>query len=279
MSWPSSPVVDLTLVLLGLYALEGVRWVPNESIAFARRPWGGYAVRGTIRIRERSKGALLLPEPWVPCLERFIVQPSPTAEGLDPESVRRRLEGVRAVLGAATWLPWLLAGHTLFLGPLAAYLLGWGQVVVFWIGGHLLLTLLAATATVRAARREPTLASAGLLELVVPIVIYPPATLRFVEKLVANALSGVDPLAVASVLLDREPFAEMARSRMRRSRSSGNAGSIEAAAPQLGLKAEDLVDAPSREAGSIAYCPQCHAQYRAGLERCSDCGGVTLIPF
>lgn len=359
-----SPVIELALVLGGLYLLEGVRWVPAAAVALARRPWGGFRLRRSTVLRDGAWSAVLLPGPWLPALGQFVVhpwpcalsprgvafEPPPTGDGfvswsalaalrpdgrklivgeqvvaragssraaaalattlrgiaaapqdarearirealeqrLDPARVRACVTRARLALGAGAALPWLLSAQAFVVGPLAAHAWGWGAALAPWIGGYAALAALAVAASARARRRAPDLAAPVRFETVFPLLCYPPAALRFADALFQDALVGVDPVAAAAALLAPGEVAGVLHDRLgrldaARGRSDVDAwfadayrSAVAARMDREGLSHQAIFGAPAPQPGAAAYCPRCRTQYRDGIERCEDCGGLPL---
>ena len=119
-----------------------------------------------------------------------------------------------------------------------------------------------------------------------PLVLFPPAAAHAASQVSRDLFLGFEPAAAAAVLLDAESFRAMAR-RRRADRllaedgsadQDGATWSVGDVAWGLVLQAArqsdaDLLVPPLREdATAGAFCPICHAEYRPGFFRCSDCG-------
>ncbi len=366
--------MNLGLVLLALFLLEGLRWAPRSSRAFCRRPWGGYSTRRPVVLRHGSERGLILPEPWAPCLERlpahaWPVGISPDGWGLadgdggwgpdegalsrlgwseaaaasasgsrvrlrgvpaidagsprsarmladllhelagadpggretviraaiarrfDSREARRRLRRLSRSRRGTTALSWALAVNLFLTVPVLAPLLGPPMNWMIGIAVHLVLTGLAVRAFLRTTRRLGDLAPQDRAGTVATLVLFPPATARFLEAITPEALAGLDPLAAAAALLDREAFAREARARLAEVHESLHDGEVmrwfrkamreqvEALLRREALPPGSVLGAPARQPGAGAYCPRCLAQYRRGVARCSDCPGVALVGF
>ncbi|HVQ35797.1 MAG TPA: hypothetical protein VMT33_07270 [Candidatus Bathyarchaeia archaeon] len=275
-----SPIVELALVLALLFYLEGIRLVPPGTVAFSRRPWGGYEVRGPSFVRPGAAKGVLLPGLWAPALERYVTAPHPRGGRFDARRLRRRLELMKPVVGAASVLPWLLTANMFVLGPVLAQIFGWALVLPLWLGVHVILTALVVRICVKAARELPMLGYEARVETLLSMALYPPAAARFLETLTAKALGDVDPLCVAAVLLDREALARMARERLLDPGvDDARREEIEALLAQEEVPMETVLAPPARQSDSDRFCPRCQAQYRGGVDRCADCRDVALVPF
>jgi len=275
-----SPILELALVLAILFYLEGVRLVPAGTVAFTRRPWGGYQARVPVFFRDRSVKGVLFPGPWAPALARYVTAPHPRGGRFEMRRLRRRMEVMHPFLERAAILSWLFAANMFVLGPLLGQLYGWAVALPVWLAVQAILTALTLRACLRAARHLPLLGYEARIETLVSMALYPPAAARFLEALTARALGDVDPLAVAALLLDREAFASMARERLlEEGLDPAMRFEIEALIVAEDVPLESVLAPPSRQSDSDRFCPRCRTQYRTGVERCADCRDVTLVPF
>jgi len=275
-----SPIAELALVLALLFYLEGIRLVPSGTVAFSRRPWGGWQARVPAFVRPGAAKGVLFPGPWAPVLERYVTAPHPRGGRFDARRLRRRLELMKPLLGPASVLPWLIAANMFVLGPVLAQIFGWALALPLWLGVHVVLTALVVRTCVKAARHLPMLGYEAKIETLLSMALYPPAAARFLETLTAKALGDVDPLAVAAVLLDREELARMARERLLDpDLDPARRDEIETLLEQEEVPMETVLAPPSRQSDSDRFCPRCRAQYRAGVERCADCEDVALVLF
>jgi hypothetical protein len=94
-----------------------------------------------------------------------------------------------------------------------------------------------------------------------------------------------DALTVAAALLPPERFRalaarELARARFSRARTppelapawDARTGALEGLLAATGSSAAEALAPPRRLPDTAGFCPLCRAQYRAGFERCGDCG-------
>ena len=275
-----SPIAELALVLAVLFYIEGVRWVPAGTVAFSRRPWGGYSARVPVFLRDRASKGFLLPGFWAPALERVLVTEQPPSDRFDVRRVRQRMRLLRPFLSSAAPLSWLVTSNLFVVGPAFGQVVGWALALPIWLLVQLVLTVVIVRLCVRAARLLPRLAVEARFEALVPLALYPPATARFLESTFARAFHDVDPLAVAAVLVDRDELARMARARLvEEGLDVHSRREIEALLEREGVSLTAVLAPPSRQSDSGCFCPRCRTQYRAGVERCADCRDVTLVPF
>jgi len=274
-----SPIVEIALVLALLFYVEGVRLVPAGTVAFSRRPWGGWEARGPVFFRAGAAKGLLLPGLWAPALDRYVTAPHPRGGRFDAGRLRRRMELLEP-LGKASILAWLLAANMFVAGPILGQIFGWAATLPIWVAVQVVLTALVVWACVRAGRTLPLLGYHTRGETLVSMVLYPPAAARFLETLTAKALGDVDPLAVAAVLLESGEFARRARERLLdEDLDPERRAEIETLLIEEGVALETVLAPPSRESDSERFCPRCRAQYRSGVETCADCRDVALVSF
>jgi hypothetical protein len=275
-----SPIVELAFVLALLFFVEGVRWVPAGTVAFARRPWGGYRAGVPVFFRAGAAKGFLLPGPWAPALDRYVTAPHARCGRFDADRLRRRLQLMQPLVASASPLSWLLAVNMFVVGPVTAQLFGWALALPLWLGVHLVLTALVVRTCAKAARLLPMLGYDARIESILSMALYPPAAARFLETLTARALGDVDPLAAAAVFLERDAFARMARERLlERDLDPARREEIEELLEREEVPMETVLAPPSRQSDSDRFCPRCQAQYRDGVERCADCRDVALVPF
>jgi hypothetical protein len=96
-----------------------------------------------------------------------------------------------------------------------------------------------------------------------------------------EAFLGFEPLAVAALLLDPQPFRKLEQ-QLRREQAAAHAEGRNGSLPH-----SVMLELVAREAGhaglpalarptpvddtAAAFCPNCSEQYRTGFERCHDC--------
>ncbi|MCP3980536.1 MAG: hypothetical protein GY716_14635 [bacterium] len=208
--------------------------------------------------------------------------------GFDRVEVRRRIRRLRCLIRGTRMLPLLVLLNLFVLGPLSVVMIGRG---VFWaicLAIHVMLAVPVTIAFVRASRRALAPDAVDRVGVSITLLMFAPATARFLEILSCNLLAGMHPLAVASVVLEEEEFARFARGhilairqvqpqdRVQRWFRERLLESIDGLLSRTGLSASRILEAPPREPDAVSYCPRCHAQYRDGPERCADCNGVEL---
>lgn len=247
--------------------------------------------------RVRVAGELAVVAPTAAWAERIRADLAAVAEGGPPprpgrldvaaaralrDRQRRWVAVLRAIAGAASALAlvaWPVAAWAPDRLPLAA-----GPL----LGAIGLLVLAAAGTTwgmLRACGESRGTAAAAALHL----AAYPIAALRPLLHASRSLYRAFDALAIAAALLPREDLRVLAGRELWRARLSRDAAppalarawqarerEIVAVLRQVGMtEAEALApEAPSADAASA--CPLCGAQYRAGFERCKDCGVGTV---
>jgi hypothetical protein len=122
-----------------------------------------------------------------------------------------------------------------------------------------------------------------LLGTLVPLLLFPPAAAHAPSVVLRDLHLGFEPLALARQLLPAlalERFERTGRGLSRR--DDDTAWDVDAlvrdlAALRGGREGPRPLPA-RRDASASSFCPSCGTEYRAGFERCSDCGEA-LVPF
>lgn len=220
------------------------------------------------------------------------------AAGGDPAPDRLDVEAARALRGRQRrYLPALRAASALLFAtafaawPAAAYAPAAAPLspeVVLATAGGLTLAVAALTWAMLAACGEGAGRSAAAA---LHLVAFPVAALRPLVHGPRSLYRRFDALAVAAALLPSDRFGELAARELRRARLSRGATQPELAAfwdrragalrgllAAVGVAEADALAPPPRAPGAAAWCPLCGGQYRAGFERCEDCG-VPAEPF
>ncbi len=203
-------------------------------------------------------------------------------------SFRERQRAFSAPLRAAA--AFLFAG-TFGLWPLAAFgppgLRPPAGALLAGLGWTVLLVGALTALLLRAAGERPWRCAATALHG----ILYPVAALRPLLHATRGLHSRFEAAAIAAAVLPRAAFAALAGCEIRRARLSSEATDRELApfwearerallrlVADAGLREEEALAPPARAAGAAVWCPLCGAQYRAGFERCRDCG-VPAVPF
>lgn len=210
---------------------------------------------------------------------------------LDDREARRRARRLRWALRRFRWLPGALFANLFVLGPVLFATLG----VATWPIPAALHAALAASAAVAFVRVDRKLYPdrGDRFTTVVTMLLFPPAAARYAELLSRDLMAGLHPLAVAAAL-DRDLLDELARRTLRESRRGASESHendaeawyrrafearVSSALERYGLDPRALDEPPPPEAGAVAYCPRCLAQYRSQARDCADCEGIALVPL
>lgn len=130
------------------------------------------------------------------------------------------------------------------------------------------------------------------------IVLYPPAGMRCADKLSVNVLAAYSPAVVLPFLCGRQAaMSDIRKYRVDIERAAQRPASTLSAdadacatwfskvvgdTTRLAWKRMDVdVFGPPTQEDEFAhsYCPRCHAQFREGTSRCSDCDEHPLVAF
>lgn len=157
------------------------------------------------------------------------------------------------------------------------------------------LALLAANALIATTwraldRRFFGTAKTGRWAHLLHLLFLPMHTIRAHDLIGLDVAAGHHPVPLASALLPDEAFKTFAAEYWRRWRFRGPSDPLQlssvvvlprlrACYERLGVSIAELERNPSPLAGSQSYCPCCHAQFVIQGNACSDCFGVTTIPF
>lgn len=113
------------------------------------------------------------------------------------------------------------------------------------------------------------------------MLLSPPEAMLAVYTLGRGLLSGCHPLVVAKAICGEKDFRELAERLARGSliTTPENRASLVQLLHDLGLRFDDLIHAPTRDAECQSYCPRCLAQFTEDPMRCPDCTGVKTERF
>jgi hypothetical protein len=219
---------------------------------------------------------------------------------LDAREAARKLDEVRGAAWNAGIIAWTLSVWVLVISPLAAAIVGLATVWPLIVAGHLTLTGCAAlslrplrTGVLGGPDRE-------LWSLVLTMLLYPPAALRFAETATRDVLAAHHPLAVSLAVLEGSAREDAACIELARILHPSRAGSgaedrdarqarewfeaqLAALAQQAvidaGLDPVPLLLPPRPDSPStVSYCPRCRGLYTVAAAACGDCPGVALRP-
>lgn len=248
------------------------------------------------KVRAGGRLAILAPSPeWAARLRDDLAQlaggggaPPDRLDVAAARALRERqrpflapLRVAAALLFATAFVAWPAAAYAPDAAPLAP-----GAVLA--VAGALVLAIAALTFAMLAACGEPRGRSAAAA---LHLALYPIAALRPLAHGPRSLYRRFDALATAAALLPPDRFADLAARELRRARLSRAATAPELAAAwderarglvrllaAAGISEAGALAPPPRAPGAAAWCPLCGGQYRAGFERCADCG-VAAEPF
>jgi hypothetical protein len=191
------------------------------------------------------------------------------------------LRAAASLLFALTFVAWPLAAHAPAAAPLAP------GVVLAGVGLVVLGIAALVFAMLVGCGEPPSRSAACALHL----ALYPVAALRPLVHGGRSLYRRFDAMTVAAALLPRERFGVLAARELRRARLSRDAtapelagcwddraGTLARLLGEIGVPEAEALAPPPRGGDAAAWCPLCRGQYRAGYERCGDCG-VRVEPF
>lgn len=119
------------------------------------------------------------------------------------------------------------------------------------------------------------------------IALLPQHAMRAADLLADAHLVAPMPLhpLAARTLIDDQAWRKLATHFWKRARYSPSmtadlqCRALESFFQAQGVTTRELENIPKQEAGTVAYCPNCSAQFQAGPTQCLDCGGVELRSF
>ena len=112
----------------------------------------------------------------------------------------------------------------------------------------------------------------------------PQNAMRAADHLCEALSPEAHPLASISVLADSAQLKRLRPFWKRLQHTDMHSADLQKRALNAFLKAQSisedqLQEIPEQQPGSVAYCPQCLAQFRDPLARCKDCGDLNLQVF
>jgi hypothetical protein len=183
--------------------------------------------------------------------------------------------------------------------PALVFASGFGFLVVPLITLLLGLHVMAVVGYWRLHQRLMTMESHHRWEGLVKMVLCPPAAVRALDLISMDLLDLYHPLAVASVLTDKQEFQRLGGVLVHEARYSlpvdpGVSGLAEIAdwhrrtileaeeaflrQAQVDLDGLDQMPLPSDESIK-SYCPRCRTGFTMDAGDCPDCRGLILVPW
>jgi hypothetical protein len=221
------------------------------------------------------------------------------SDTLDCKSIERVWQEFKEPSRRLRLLTNAVFGYLFLLAPILIWNFGFLRV---WLGlliGLLGLTITTAILFHRAHKKFFPSAEDDRFTHVMTVLLSPATTVRAHDPLSRPLLERFHPLAIAKVFCSPERFRDFARGVLREVRYPGLPlcpsseisaqraeqfsrelllKEIEAFLKKNGLEPDELLPAPARaEAGCVAYCPRCLAQFTTPAGACADCGGLPLL--
>ena len=280
-----SELLALLLVLWCVYVSDAVWWTSENSlIMIGGRPGEFRAQFGPSMAVRQGKGFFtppLLP-PFRHAFEFRLFEKPDGRRAMDNRAAVER--AIDEVLRLATPLRVLGEGlwaYLFLVTPLVVATFGllrtWVPLLTvlgLWIGA-ILITFRRTWR--RLYEKDPS----GWRSDATLMLLSPPSAIRAADHLTRNALRGVSPVRLASVIAPGPEFCRIARfvyfgqdaaSQLDAKRE------IERILDAEGMTA--IFAAPTeREAGMKGFCPRCHEQLLRDAGECPDCVGVAIQPF
>lgn len=299
-------VLTFVGVLLLIYFLECIAWVPEASFVFRSRWMRNWKPANSLLPAERfghrvylanpipAYGDLAVCEPLRPNVDRAGPEgfEQRLRRMLDTKSARRRLWHFRRVVRPLYLDSYLLFSLVFVAFPIVAWRLG------MWVSLLLLAPFLLITAnTVYSFRRihrvfEPH-AKADRREKTLALVLSPLGAIRAPALLLRSVMAGFHPLAVAAAEMPKEDARRFAARVLRDMKFSQEKGAEDTNTTQTRWHEavwewarkefgdpEALTGPPLKKFDrSVTYCPRCEQEYVVTEGECADCGGVALERF
>ena len=213
-------------------------------------------------------------------------------ESFDTDTMQRTWDGFKKNSRRLALLAKLPVAWLLVVTPIAILALGPLKTWPYLLGGLFVSSLIVSIQFIRVHRRELPNGADRWLHAV-SMTLFPIASIRAVDRIARERISGFNPLAVVAVFCgdaDGDPLLRRSGFDLGRADTFANdpaaAGCQEwyraqkrAAFKELlrGLK-RDPFAAPERIDETMAlYCPRCHSQFEEGIEECADCSDVALV--
>jgi hypothetical protein len=275
-------VLTFFAIVLAVYVGECVYRVGNGAIVLSGARRGRWRARVGPMLTLGGKGGASIAPLLPPLATAALCHPSPSpsadadvlskpAQKAATKRIDQFFEAARPVwIGCNTmWMfVWCLAPAIVFFRGLAGT---WRGLLLSGLGilGVILFTYW------RAHRALYPDAKAERRSHVMLMGVSPLGAIRAVDHLSHRVLAEMHPLVAATALCPRAESVRLARwlyfapdqhdDDLRRFLENAGLWSDVTAPPEAG------------EAGAIAFCPRCHAQYVRSDGTCSDCSGVRLV--
>ena len=256
-------------------------WVPNPGRAssyFGAETWG-----------------LFLIHPLPPLSSVFLVPDwgnpkngSTLKEALDEKQLKQALDNYRT---ATRWLRMICNGlfwYICFIVPAGLPFLG-GMYLLPAIAGLVVLFVIpAGVFFYRAHGRLMEGSSEDLFNVMVPVLLFPPATIRACDRLSTHFFKDFHPLLTAYKFATPEQFRRFAGPYLRDLKFPFHAEppaddtlkELGKFLKKRGMSLDEFLDPGSPEnEESESYCPRCLEEYLRSDGTCSDCPGVRLQPL
>ena len=206
---------------------------------------------------------------------------------LDIRETKRRWRRLALLSPLITMLGWLHLLLIFLIFPVllicGAGFLQWCYLAAILLGNQIVLLKLYGTARKRIHPDK----SFGSISLRISIFMSPPYLIRTLELLTMEMFSGLHPVAIAKVIMDRKAFLEVASTHLRAAHYPLDQSGVELQPDHsvainlyrevlenwLRKQGEDigtLLSVPGRD-GVEVVCPRCATEYRKDIAFCSEC--------
>jgi hypothetical protein len=209
-------------------------------------------------------------------------------EALDQKRLDKVLDNYKT---STHWLRIICNGlfwYIFAVVPVALYFLG-GMYLLPAIAGLVVLFVIpAGVFFYRAHRRLMEESSEDLFNVMVPLLLFPPATIRACDRLSTHFLKDFHPMLLAYKFATPEQFRHFAGPYLRdlkfplHSKPSADDTLRELGEflKKRGMSLEEFIEPGSPEnEESGSYCPRCLEEYLRSEGTCSDCPEVRLQPL
>ncbi len=217
---------------------------------------------------------------------------------LNPDAIRERMNAVASRAAELRLSALLLFLFLCVAAPLLVHTAGLGRMIIPIAAATFAASTYISARYYRAHRYLYAGARLDRIMTAAAMALCPPAAIRAVDRLTAEALSEYHPILVAS-MLPGEESGSLIRLLIQDLKhplrcESPDEGSREIArwfSQTLMEECLRFVEArgmnevllppksEARQEGCVAYCPRCGSQYRTAGRECPDCPGVELLPF
>jgi len=278
--------ISIIIVLLALYMIECIIWIPVGSVAFIHGNKGWYPVDPS-EIFGNKKGGFIFINPLSLLVPTYAIRPDRHNQNKDSFSLAKAKKRIRRFIQISR--PLILSCriiqiYILILIPILLLTFGLQRSLIP-LGIILYLMAIAVSAIFSHTHKKLyPMNKEERISSMVGMILCPPTAVKAPTILSLRLLAGFNPVTISRILCGKDDTHSLARKLLLepedfilgRKRITKSMKRVEA----LDIKASELLIPPTvKDESSHTYCPRCHGQYEVLEGICNDCSSIALISF